>query len=263
VPVTAAGSVRPVHRLWPDPAVVDDVDALVAAEHRPAPAGRPWLLVNMVASLDGAITVDGRSGPLGGPADRALFLALRAAADVVLAGAGTVRAEGYGPARPAEAQRAARRARGQSERPAVAVVTRSLDLDLGRPLFVDADPRTIVVTCEAAPAERRRAVEAVAEVVVAGDEAVDLPAAVAELAARGAALVTCEGGPRLNGDLLAADLVDEWALTIAPLLVGGLSDRGSVGPELPDARAYRLDRLLEGDGLLLGRWIRERGAAAP
>ena len=91
-----------MRRLWPDPTEVDDVDALVAAEPRPAPVGRPWLLVNMVASLDGAITVEGRCGQLGGPADRAVFFALRAVADVVLAGAGTVRAEGYGPARPTE-----------------------------------------------------------------------------------------------------------------------------------------------------------------
>ena len=247
-----------MQRLWPDPGPVDDVDALVAAEARPAPAGRPWLLVNMIASLDGAITVEGRSGGLARPADRAVFGALRAAADVVLAGAGTVRTEGYGPARLTERQRAARRARGQAERPAVAVVTRSLELDLARPLFTEATTRTIVVTCEASPPERRRAVAEVADVVVVGDDAVDLGAALAALAERGAGVIACEGGPRLNGDLLAADLVDEWDLTVAPLLVGDRSERSSIGPALPDPREHRLDRLLEGDGLLLGRWVRER-----
>jgi riboflavin-specific deaminase-like protein len=245
-----------VRRLWPDPTEIDDVDALVAADERPAPTGRPWLLVNMIASLDGAITVEGRSGALARPADRALFLALRAAADVVLAGAGTVRAEAYGPAKPSAAQRALRLARGQAERPAIAVVTRSLDLDLDSPLFVDADPRTVVVTCDASPPDRRRAAAERADVLVAGHDDVDLGEALAALGSRGVELVTCEGGPRLNGDLIAADLVDEWDLTVAPLLVGDTSVRSSVGPTPAVPRGYDLVRLLEGDGLLLGRWVR-------
>ena len=247
-----------MRRLWPDPTEVDDVDALVAAEARPLPVGRPWLLVNMIASLDGAVTVEGRSGQLGQPADRAVFFALRAVADVVLAGAGTVRVERYGPARLSEAQRSARRARGQADVPAVAVITRSLQLDLDSPLFRSEDSRPIVVTCEASPPDRRRAVAEVADVVVVGEDDVDLGAAVAELGGRGAEVVTCEGGPRLNGDLLAADVIDEWDLTVSPLLVGDTSDRSSVGPRPASPRAYELDRLLEGDGLLLGRWVRTR-----
>lgn len=247
-----------MRRLWPDPTEVDDVDALVAGEARPAPDGRPWLLVNMIASLDGAITVEGRSGPLGRPADRTLFLALRAAADVVLAGAGTVRAEGYGPARPNAAQRAARVARGQTERPAIAVVTRSLQLDLDAPLFTEADPRTVILTCDAAPAERRRAAAERAEVVVAGHDDVDLAVALAALGGLGASLVTCEGGPSLNGDLIAADLVDEWDLTLSPQLVGDRSERSAVGPVPAAPRGFELARLLEGDGLVLGRWVRAR-----
>lgn len=247
-----------MRRLWPDPLDIDDIDALVAAEARPAPPDRPWLLVNMVASLDGAIEVAGRSGALGRPADRAVFSALRAVADVVLAGAGTVRAERYGPARPTEAQRAARRARGQEEVPTIAVVTRSLDLDVTSSLFTGDGPRPIVLTCDAAPADRRREVAAHADVLVAGHDDVDLTLSLAELGARGAAVITCEGGPRLNGDLLAADLVDEWDLTLSPLLVGAHARRASVGPDLAAPLGFQLDRLLEGDGLVLGRWIRQR-----
>lgn len=249
-----------MRRLWPEPADDVDVDATIAAEPRPVPPGRPWLLVNMIGSLDGAITVEGRSGLLGRPADKAVFSALRAVADIVLAGAGTVRAEGYGPARPTRRQRADRRARGQAEVPPVAVVTRSLDLDLAAPLFTaDGAPRTIVVTCAAAPADRQAAVAEVADLVVAGDRTVDLPAALAALADRGAGVVTCEGGPRLNGDLVVDDLVDEWALTLSPLLTGGDAVRAAVGPTPPEPRELVLDRLLEGDGLLLTRWLRLRG----
>ena len=122
-----------------------------------APADRPWVLVNMVASLDGAITIADRSGGLGGPADKAMFSALRGVADVVMAGAGTVRAEGYGPARPSDAVRAVRRARGQAEVPRIAVVTRSLDLDLATPLFTEAVEPTIVITCASADRDRQAA----------------------------------------------------------------------------------------------------------
>ena len=248
-----------MRRLWPDPLDDIEVDALIAAEARPTPTGRPWLLVNMIGSLDGAITVDGRSGQLGRPADRAVFSALRAVADVVLAGAGTVRAERYGPARPTPQQRADRRARGQAEVPPIAVVTRSLELDLTASLFTsDAGPRPIVLTCGAAPAERRAAVAEVAEVVIVGETTVDLPGACAALAERGAGVVTCEGGPRLNGDLVADDLIDEWSLTLAPVLTGSDAARATVGPTPPEPRELVLDRLLEGDGLLLARWLRLR-----
>ncbi|MDP1819951.1 MAG: pyrimidine reductase family protein [Acidimicrobiales bacterium] len=251
-----------MRRLWPDPADDLDVDELVVADARPTPADRPWLLVNMITSLDGAITIDGRSGGLGRPADKALFHALRQVADVVMAGAGTVRAEGYGPARPSPSQRAARVARGLPEAPRIAVVTRSLDLDLTSTLFTAEGPRPLVLTCETAPADRRRATEEVADVVVAGDTSVDLRATMAALAAAGVERITCEGGPHLNADLLAADLVDEWACTLTPILVAGDEGRAAVGTVLSAPVSMRLDRLLEGDGLLLGRWVREGPTAA-
>jgi riboflavin-specific deaminase-like protein len=245
-----------MRRLWPDPGAVDDVAALVAAEDRAAPPSRPWVLVNMVSSLDGAIAVDGRSGGLAGSADKEMFMALRAIADVVMAGAGTVRAERYGPPRPSEAARSARRARGQAEVPRIAVVTRSLYLDLTTPLFTEAAAPPIVITCAESDDERREALADVAEVIVAGDDSVDLEQALLQLRQRDLAVVTCEGGPGLNGDLLAADLVDEWALTLSPILVGGEAKRASRGQLAPDPRRMRLARIVEDDGFLLTRWIR-------
>jgi riboflavin biosynthesis pyrimidine reductase len=250
-----------VRRLWPDPTDDIDLDAVVAAEARPPYADRPWVLVNMISSLDGAITVAGRSGGLARPADKALFRALRAVGDVVLVGAGTARDEGYGPARPSPEQRAARRARGQAEVPAVALVSRSLDLDVTAPLFQEAEARTIVITCADAPAAKREALSAVADVIVAGTTAVDLPASLAQLGSRGARVITCEGGPRLNGDLIAADLVDEWALTLSPLLTGGEAQRAAHGIDPPAPRPMRLARAFEGDGLLLLRWLRDPAGA--
>lgn len=247
-----------MRRLWPGSGEVDDVAALVAAEGRPAPPDRPWVLVNMVASLDGAIAVDGRSGGLAGPADKAMFSALRAVSDVVLAGAGTVRAEGYGPPKASAETRAARQARGQPEVPRIAIVSRSLRLDLTTPLFTKAESPPIVITCAEADAEQQAALAGVADLIVAGDDTVDLPQAFAALRQRDLAVVACEGGPSLNGDLLAADLVDEWDLTLSPLLVGGESKRASRGQLAPDPRRMRLDRVLEDDQFLLTRWVRAR-----
>lgn len=237
-----------MRQLLPEP--VDDVDpaALYAADRRPAQGRRPWVLVNMITSTDGAIAVDGRSGPLGGPADKRVFRALRGVAGTILVGAGTVRAERYGPAR----------LPGGRPGPPIAVVTRTGELDPGLRLFAEADPSAppIVLTCRACPPDRLAALERVADVVVAGDATVDLGAALALLAGRGVDVVVAEGGPSLNGELLAGGLVDEWCLTLAPLLVGGRSRRAVDGPPPVGPLVLVLDRLLEEDGFLFARYVR-------
>lgn len=253
------GTVPRVRQLLPHP--LEDVDpvAAYAADERPAPPGRPWLLANMVASADGATAVEGRSGALGGPADRAAFTAIRAVADVILVAAGTARAEGYGPPRTPVALQAAREARGQTPKPRIAIVTRRVDLDLGAELFGDPDSRCLVVLPEDTATDRVAAVAAVADVVPAGRGGVDLRACLAHLRAAGVAVVLAEGGPSLLGQLVADDLVDELCLTLAPALVAGESDRIVHGADLPEGLApLRLDRVLEQDGTLLLRYVRHR-----
>ncbi len=199
----------------------------------------------MIATVDGATAVGGGSGPIGGPADKAVFAAIRGVADMVLVAAGTARAENYGPARA--------RPDG-TPGPRIAVVTRSGNLDVDSRLFSGGDP--LVVTCEACPQARRAALTEVAEVIVTGDRDVDLASALAALADRGAAVVVCEGGPTLNGQMIANGLVDEWCQTLAPLLAGGPSPRAAVADTPPEAPApMRLDRLLEADGLLFARYL--------
>ena len=237
------------------PEALDDVDPAVvyAADARPSPAGRPWVLVNMIASIDGGTAVGGVSGPLGGPADKAVFAAIRSVADAVVVGAGTVRAERYGPAK----------RRGDRPPPRIAVVTASGALETDLRLFAQADPAEpppLVLTCEACPPDRRATLATVAEVVVAGDAAVDLGVALGELAARGVGVVVAEGGPTLNGQLVTADLVDEWCATIAPVLVAGTSSRPATGGVAPTGVAtMRLDRLLlDESGLCFARYVRVR-----
>lgn len=230
-----------MRRLVPDPG--EPVDLRAAYEVTSARHVR----VNFASSVDGAVTVDGRSRGLSSDADRELFHLLRSMSDVVLVGAGTVRAENYGGARAAEGQPAP-----------IAVVSRSLDLDPGSRLFTDTQVRPILLTCRRSPADRRQALAGLADVVEAGDEDVDLSAALAQLADRGLRHVICEGGPHLFGWLLAAGLVDELCLTVAPLLAGGRAGRIVAGLESQVTDPMRLLHVLEDDGHLFLRYAVQR-----
>jgi riboflavin biosynthesis pyrimidine reductase len=232
------------------PRFVEDVDPLplYAADARDAGGARPWVLVNMIATVDGATAIEGVSGPLGGAPDKRVFAAVRAVADVILVATGTVRAERYGPPRPPEAGRA----------PRLAIVTSSLDLDFGGRVFTEAEPgaKPIIVTTRSAPAARVEEARSVADVVEAGDDRVDAALAVGALHATGARVVLCEGGPSLVGQLVAGGLVDELCLSLSPLLASGESSRLAHGPA-PAAPAHmRLDRVLEEDSLLFCRYVR-------
>ncbi|MEV7006291.1 pyrimidine reductase family protein [Streptosporangium sp. NPDC051022] len=232
------------------PTVSDDVDLARAYAY----PGGPCVRLNMVASADGGTWLKGLSGGLSGKGDRRIFGVLRGQADVILAGAATVRAEEYGPARPRESWRELRR--GRPAAPPIAVLTRRLDLDLTGPLFAEAEPdaRTIVVTCGAAPRDRREEAARHAEVIVAGDDRVDLAAALGELAERGLERVLCEGGPKVNAELAAAGLVDELCLTVSPMLIGGTAARLLDGPDT--LTRLRLAHVLEEDGFLFTRYVR-------
>lgn len=241
-----------------------DLAALVAAEARPAPADRPWVVASMVASADGsAADATGLSGGLGGPADRQIFSALRAVADVVVAGAATVTAEDYGPARPSEEVQRQRRGRGQSARPRIAVATASLRIDPRLRLFTEspADARPVVLTVDDADPARRRDLDAVADVHSAGRARVDWPTALALLRRRyDAGIVLCEGGPHTIAQLVAGDLVDELCLTVAPTLVAGDGPRIAVGAAPDAGRPLALERVVVADGDLLLRYVRARSA---
>ncbi len=188
---------------------------------RPLPVGRPWVVANMVAGLDGSLAWNGQVGALSSGTDRSLFVRLRGLADAVIVGAGTVRAEGYGPVKLPTARRAQRSAAGRSEVPPLVVVSRSLDFDWDQPLWADdVVPRPIIVTAGTAPAARRAQAERRAEVLVAGEGTVDLAAALAQLRGRGMRTVLTEGGPTLLDELVAAGLLDELCLTLTPVFGG-------------------------------------------
>lgn len=249
-----------VRQLLPVPAEVDPFEAHATAD-RPAPPGRPWMALNMVTSADGAISIAGRSGSLGSEADHQVFRAIRGIGDVIIAAGGTVRAEGYGPPKPSAAVRAARVERGQAAYPRMAVVSGSLDLDETSTYFTEAPEPPLVYTTEQAPQARLEALRRVADVQVAGAASVDLGVMAAHLGSLGIRCAVVEGGGVLNGHLLAAGLVDELNLTLAPLLVGGTARRAVSSPaEHPHRLA--LAHLWESEGNLLARYVRSDEPAA-
>jgi len=237
-----------MRRLLPDPATLDDA-ALVDAYR--VPEGR-HLRVNFIASLDGSITVDGRSEGLGSAGDRRIFQVLRALADVVLVGHGTAATEGYGPMTPVSAVGRLRTSIGRPPTASIAVVSRQASLDPASGLVTGAASATILVTCGSSDAGRREALTAAGvEVLVCGDDEVELPLALERLAERGHEHVLCEGGPTLFRDALAAGVVDELDLSIAPALVG---QRHRLVEGLGDAVRLDLQQVLEEDGVLFTRY---------
>lgn len=188
--------------------------------YRDAPNG---VRVNMIMSLDGAAVFGGLAGPLSNVSDHNLLLALRGYADVVLVGAGTVRAERYGPVRLSPTQRADRREHfGITDVPPIAVVTRTGQVPAS--LFAEPRQRPLLVTT-AEVARTRPELRERADLLLAGDTAVDVGAAVERLQARGFHRILCEGGPTLLDELIAADLVDEMCVTISPTLSGESTGR--------------------------------------
>jgi riboflavin biosynthesis pyrimidine reductase len=249
--VTGAPVLRQLH-----PEVVEPVDLAAAYARVDRADGRPCVRVNMIGSVDGATTVQGRSGALGGPGDHAVFAVVRSLADVVVVGAGTVRSEGYGPVRLGDDARRRRSELGLSAAPPIAVVTASANLDWDTPFFTDAAARPLLVTTKRGAQAAGDRAAAVADVVVAGDEQVDLQRVVEALGQRGFRHVLAEGGPHLNGDLAEAGLVDELCLTVAPFLVGGSSGRILAGPDVAPPAPLTLVHVLEGDGALFLRYAR-------
>lgn len=248
--------VQDMRELFPTPR--DDVDPAAAyrSDSRETPTGRPWVLLNMITSVDGATTAGERSGSLGGPADRAVFMILRSLPDVILVGAGTMRKENYGPPKLSDEAKRWRLANGLAELPRLAIVSGRLNLGTDEKAFSDPDRRSLIITKASADDDRRDDLSTVADLIVSGTDDVDLTDGLDRLAELGTRVVLCEGGPTLNGALFDRDLVDEICWTIAPTAVGGDSRRLIAGATSESMVGMRLARVLEQDGYLFIRYVR-------
>lgn len=240
-------------RLHPEPATVELLALLsgLRLDER-APAERPYVIANFVASIDGRATLGGRSGPLGDDGDHAMFHGLREQVDAVLVGTGTLRAERYGRVvrTPERVQR--RLARGLAPTPLLCTVTRSGTLPADIPLL--EDPESLVVVYTGAPVE----ITAAATLEVTQLEPAELtPDKVLRRlrSDHGVRSVLCEGGPTLFGALVRAGAADELFLTLAAKLAGGGSGPEiTAGPELPDPAVLTLEWVLERAGSLFLRY---------
>ena len=219
---------------------------------------RPRVLLNMVSTLDGRATLDGRSGALSARADRALFHALRAATDAVLVGAGTARAERYGRIIPDPDTRRERERRGMSAEPLACIVSGRLTLDPQLPLLAQQGARVAMLTASGASLPATAA--SVEYVRTAREGTLDLAAALAQVRERfGVRSMLCEGGPHLARQLLGEGLLDELALSLSPLLAGGEPSSGEAlrilaGAELDPPVPARLVGVLRSGSQLFLRY---------
>jgi riboflavin biosynthesis pyrimidine reductase len=220
-----------------------------------------WVRGNMIASLDGGATDDGKAGGLAGAGDRALFKLMRHAADVILVGAATVRIENYSGAQLSVAARQERQRRGQAEVPPIAVITRSGNIDPSARLFTRTEVPPLILTTSRFHDDTHRRLGSVAEVIDASGQvpdSVDAATVLKLLADRGLYRVLTEGGPLFLGTLIEDGLLDELCLTIAPIMVGGGAKRIVSGLGNVHAKMRRAHLLTDDDGYLYSRYVRAK-----
>ncbi|HVV30089.1 MAG TPA: dihydrofolate reductase family protein [Mycobacteriales bacterium] len=230
----------------------DTDDALYAAYAAPR---RDWVRANFVASADGSATLNGVAGPLGNPTDQRVLAILRAHADVVVVGAGTVQAEDYGPLKHTAARIALRRAGGLAEHARLAVVCRNAHFTGAERWIAQAPVPPLLLTSY----QGARTVPG-AETIGCGEDWVDIERALDALAERGLTAVLTEGGPHLFGDFARSARLDELCLTVSPILVGPGSTRIVAGPVWEASRPGQLTQVIEDDGLLFLRYWYGPGA---
>jgi riboflavin-specific deaminase-like protein len=243
-----------VRRLLPEPGevTVDEATSGMCLGDL-APPDRPYLVLNMVSTLDGRITIDGRSGAIGDEADKELFFALRCQADAVMVGGGTIRTERYGRLLRKPERRAKRVAEGLEPDPLAIVVSARLRLPSDIPLLKDEHSTVAILT-----ASEDELPEPLAQVhYLRGPAGIELelrPLLERLRSEFGVRSILCEGGASLNESLIREGLVDELFLSIAPKLAGGPPLTILTGDPLAEPLAAELVWLLEHDGHLFGRY---------
>jgi riboflavin-specific deaminase-like protein len=244
-----------LRRLLPEPAELTPFEAVSGMRLGDlAPPDRPYLVLNMVATLDGRITIDGRSGPIGDEADRELFHGFRTQADAVMVGAGTIRTERYGRIAKKPERREQRVAEGLEPDPLAVIVSARLRVPVDLPLLQDPDSTVAILT--ASSEELPEATPARVE-YLRGPAGVELelrPLLERLRAEHGVRSILCEGGPSLNESLVREGLVDELFLSVAPKLAGGPPLTVLTGDPLAEPLEAELAWLLEHEGHLFGRY---------
>ena len=215
------------------------------------------MYANFVSSIDGIVALEGGTAPSGGiisgrnEADRFVMGLLRAFANAVLVGAGTVRAEGgkalwtpdYIFPAAAEAYRVLRQSLKRQKTPQLVIVTARGELD---PSARALEAGALVLTTAAAASKLRQVLPKATEVRAISDgERIEVDEIFATLKAEGHRTILTEGGPKLFGQLVADDRVDELFLTVSPVLAGRKDDRSfGVIDDVDFGRMHKRSRLL-------------------
>ena len=208
-----------MRRLVPEAAEITVEEQVGGLEYADAAGSdRPYVITNFALTLDGHVTIGGRSGKIGSDSDTAMLVGLRTRVDAVMIGAGTMRAERYGRVIGDPAKRERREREGRTADPLMVIVSGRLDLPWDAPLFTEGFGEIVIFTdSDAEPPVTVTPVH-----VERQENEVNLVEALAQLRNdRGVRSVLCEGGPRLHAQLIDAGLVDELFVTHAPKLAGG------------------------------------------
>lgn len=238
-----------------------DLDSLLEtyiSDVRSGISSSPWVMLNMISSKNGLATLNGTSGPLGGPADKALFRTLRGLADVILVAAGTVRTENYSV--PAISDRATqiRASQNRSHLPTITVVTNSLNLDPESPLFSSSDYRPAILTSKTGFNEGTLSLFKNIDTFQIGESLVDLKEAIPTLAEAYGPVILVEGGPNLNQQLVDLDLFDEFCITVSPRYSSDPRSQLVTTAESYQTGEVILDRELTVGDFTFQRFLRKR-----
>jgi riboflavin biosynthesis pyrimidine reductase len=216
---------------------------------------RPYVVANMVSTVDGRASLGGRTKEMSSPADRELFHALRGQVDAVMAGTATIGIERYGPLVRDEARRARRAERGLAPLPLAVTASRSLELPVAAPLFEDPESRIVVLAGRGGEAPATGAEVTIEPVPGPDERTIDFIAGLERLRERyGVRTLLLEGGPTLLAAMLEVGAVDELFLSRAPLIADGPEPSLVEGGPLPEPIRLRLLSLMKEDDFLFARY---------
>ena len=248
-------------QIFPEETEVDPIDVYNNDLRTPLNS-RPWILLNMVNSVDGFISFEGRAGGLSGSADRNIYQIIRGLADIILVGAGTVRAENYKAPKTPEGKLAEfRESRGQEKRPRIAVLSGELNLNPDMGLFAERHPEDkppLIYTKSESLEKNRSQFATSSEIIDFPEEELNVSRVVHDLFNQDAKIVVCEGGPNLNAHLLADDLIDEFCLSVSPRAVGGENPPPFLNHPVDSPVELSLNRILLEEEFLFCRYLTVR-----
>ena len=232
---------------------IEELTKIYTDDRRTHDDNQPWVMLNMISSKNGLATLDGKSGPLGGAADKALFRTLRGLADVILVAAGTVRAENYSVPVITERTSLIRASQSKPPLPSLAILTNSLNLDPNSSLFASPHYRPAILTSSARPKENILSIFPNADILQTKGSRVNLNQALSDLAVTYGPVILVEGGPSLNQQLVDLDLFDEFCITISPR--NSSDERSQL---VTSARSYQPGKVSLDRELIVGDFVFQR-----